>query len=92
MQDPFHDAKKYFHSNFKRELSEPLRPRELGGNDSNNFIDIQLTTVCRYQIVNAVQCHSLLSGHYDCNSLRLSIVRNVNNFTTSLGLAFEGVL
>ena len=28
-------------------------------------------------IANAVQCHSLLSGHYDCNVLRFSIVRNV---------------
>ena len=37
---------------------------------------------------NAVQCHSLLSGHYDCNVLMFSIVRNVNNFTTSLGLPF----
>ena len=31
-----------------------------------------------------------LSGHYDCHALRFSIVRNVNNFTTSLGLPFEG--
>ena len=30
----------------------------------------------------AVQCHSLLSGHYDCNILRFSIVRNVNTFIT----------
>ena len=32
-----------------------------------------------------------MSGHYDCNVLRFSIVRNVNNFTTFLGLPFEGV-
>ena len=46
------------------------------------------------RIANAVQCHSLLSGHYDCHALRFSIVRNVNNFPTSpaLGLPFEGVL
>ena len=29
------------------------------------------------RIVNALQCHSLLSGHYDCHDLRFSIVRNV---------------
>ena len=29
---------------------------------------------------------------YDCNVLVFSIVRNVNNFATSLGLSFEGVL
>ena len=29
------------------------------------------------RIANAVQCHSLLSGRYDCNVLRFSIVRNV---------------
>ena len=29
---------------------------------------------------NAVQCHSLLSGHYDCNVFMFAIVRNVNNF------------
>ena len=28
-----------------------------------------------------MQCHSLLSGHYDCNYLRFSIVGNVNIFT-----------
>ena len=42
------------------------------------------------RIANAVQCHSLLSGLYDCNVLMCSIVRNVKNFTTSLGLSFEG--
>ena len=36
------------------------------------------------RIVKAVQC--------DCNVLVFSIVRNVNNFATSLGLSFEGVL
>ena len=35
------------------------------------------------RIANAVQCHSLLSGHYDWNVLRFSIVRNVDNFTTN---------
>ena len=40
------------------------------------------------RIANAVQCHSLLSGLYDCNVLMCSIVRNVKNFTTSLGLSF----
>ena len=44
------------------------------------------------RIANAVQCHSLLSGHYDCNVLMFAIVRNVYNFATSLGLSFEGVL
>ena len=44
------------------------------------------------RIAYAVQCHSLLSGHYDCNVFRFSIVRYVNNFITSLGLPFEGVL
>ena len=34
-------------------------------------------------IVTAVQCHS------DCNVLRFSIVRNVNNITTSLRSPFE---
>ena len=38
------------------------------------------------RIANAVQCHSLLSGHYHCNVLMLATVRNVNNFTTSLRL------
>ena len=42
--------------------------------------------------MNAVQCHSLLSGHYDCNVLMFAIVRNVYNFATSLGLSFEGVV
>ena len=42
------------------------------------------------KIAKAVQCHSLLSGHYDCHALRFSIVRNVKNFTNSLGLPFEG--
>ena len=36
------------------------------------------------RIVKAVQC--------DCNVLMFSIVINVNNFATSLGLSFEGVL
>ena len=44
------------------------------------------------KIENAVQCHPLLPGHYYCHALRFSIVKHVNNFTTSLGLAFEGVL
>ena len=43
-------------------------------------------------IVNAVQRHSLLSGDYNCNVLMFSIFINVNCFTTSLGLSFEGVL
>ena len=28
------------------------------------------------RIANAVQCHSLMSGHYDSNVLMFSIVRN----------------
>ena len=44
------------------------------------------------RIANAVQCHSLLSGPYDCSVLMFLIVRNVKNFTTSQGLWFEGVL
>ena len=39
------------------------------------------------RMANTVQCHSLFSGHYDCNVFMFSIiVGNVNNFTTSLGL------
>ena len=38
------------------------------------------------RIANAFQCHSLLSGHYDCYVLMFSIVKNVKNITTSLGL------
>ena len=38
------------------------------------------------RIANTVQCHSFLSGHYDCNVLGFSIVRNVNNLTTYLVL------
>ena len=34
------------------------------------------------RIANAVQCHSQLSGHYDCHDLRFSIVGNINKFTT----------
>ena len=60
------------------------------GNFVALFPKIEVINIAR--IVNAVQCHSLLSGHYDCNVLMFSKVRNVNNFTTSLGLAFEGVL
>ena len=44
------------------------------------------------RIVNALQCHSLLSGHYDCHDLRFSIVRNVKKNSTSVRLAFPGVL
>ena len=39
---------------------------------------------------NTCKTSQELSGHYDCHALRFSIVRNVNNFTTSLGLPFEG--
>ena len=47
-----------------------------------------------HKVINkhAVQCHSLLSGHYACNVWRFSIVRNVRNFTTFERLQFEGVL
>ena len=37
------------------------------------------------RIANAVQCQSFLSGNYNCNVM-FSIVKNVNNFRTSLGL------
>ena len=33
------------------------------------------------RIAYAVQCHSLLSGHYDCHALRFSIIRIVNNIS-----------
>ena len=44
------------------------------------------------KIANSAQCHSLLSGHYDWNVLIFSIVKNVNNFTTYLGLPSEDAL
>ena len=44
------------------------------------------------RMANTVQCHSLFSGHYDCDVFMFSIiVGNVNNLTTSLGL-LRGVI
>ena len=41
------------------------------------------------RVANAVQCHSLLSGHCDCNVFRFSIVRNVKNITNAARI-FDG--
>ena len=47
------------------------------------MIKIQKNTCSNIErTANAVQCHSLLSGHYDCHDLRFSIVGNINKFTT----------
>ena len=40
-----------------------------------SYVYLNIFNITR--IANAVQRHSLLSGHYDCNVLRFSIVRNV---------------
>ena len=42
-----------------------------------SYVYLNIFNITR--IANAVQRHSLLSGHYDCNVLRFSIVRNVKS-------------
>ena len=44
-------------------------------------IDTSNINVNQERIVNAVQCRSLLSGHWDCNDLMFSIVNNGKIFT-----------
>ena len=46
------------------------------GTSSRKELLLELTkTIAR--IVNPVQCQSFLSGHFDCQDLRFSLVRNV---------------
>ena len=48
----------------------------ISGNNQNLKKTQDKTKMAR--TVNAAQCHSLLSGHYECHRLMFSIVGNVN--------------
>ena len=55
----------------------------IAGNFLINQVPIRHHNLLLLSLVkgHAVPCCSSLSGHYDCNVLRFSIVKNVNNFS-----------